>query len=150
MDVWVGLKKKLRTAELMLLSCGIGEHSWDSLIFQGDPTSPSYRKSVLNIHWKDWFWLKPQYFGPWWEERAHLKWPLCWEGLKAGGEGDNRGWDGWMASPTLWTWVWVSSRSWWWTGQLAMVQSMGSQRVRQKIRPLKIVRAYPLILASFS
>ena len=56
--------------------------------------------------------------------------PWCWERLKAGGEGDNRGWDGWMASPTWWTWVWVSSRSWWWTGRPGMLQSMGSQRVR--------------------
>ena len=49
----------------------------------------------------------------------------CWERLKAGGEGDNRGWDGWMASPTQWTWVWASSRSWWWTGRSGMLQSMG-------------------------
>ena len=52
-----------------------------------------------------------------------------WERLRAGGEGDNRGWDGWMASPTQWTWVWVNSGSWWWTGRSAMLQSMGSQRV---------------------
>ena len=45
--------------------------------------------------------------------------PWCWERLRAGREGDNRGWDGWMASPTRWTWVWVNSRSWWWTGGLA-------------------------------
>ena len=56
--------------------------------------------------------------------------PWCWERLKAGGEGDDRGWDGWMASPTQWTWVWVNSRSWWWTGRPGMLQSMGSQRVR--------------------
>ena len=49
--------------------------------------------------------------------------------LKAGGEGDGRGWDGWMASLTQWTWVWVSSGSWWWTGRPGMLQSMGSQRV---------------------
>ena len=53
----------------------------------------------------------------------------CWERLKAGGEGDNRIWDGWMASPTWWTWVWVSSGSWWWTGRPGLLQSMGSQRV---------------------
>ena len=53
----------------------------------------------------------------------------CWERLKAGGEGDNRGWDGWMASLTWWTWVWVSSGSWWWTGRPGMLQSVGSQRV---------------------
>ena len=51
------------------------------------------------------------------------------ERLKAGGEGDGRGWDGWMASPTRWTWVWTSSGSWWWTGKPGMLQSMGLQRV---------------------
>jgi len=55
---------------------------------------------------------------------------LCWERLKAGGEGDNRGWDGWMASPTQGTWVWVNSGSWWWTGRPGVLQSMGPQRVR--------------------
>ena len=54
----------------------------------------------------------------------------CWEGLGAGGEGDNRGWDGWMASMTQWTWVWVNSRSWWWTGRPGVLRFMGSQRVR--------------------
>ena len=53
----------------------------------------------------------------------------CWEGLGAGGEGDDRGWDGWMASLTRWTWVWVNSRSWWWTGKPGVLQFMGSQRV---------------------
>ena len=65
----------------------------------------------------------------WCEELIHLQRPWCWERLKAGGEGDNRGWDGWMASPTCWTWVWVSSRSWWWTGRPDVLQSMGLQRV---------------------
>ena len=54
----------------------------------------------------------------------------CWEGLGAGGKGDDRGWDGWMASPTRWTWVWVNSGSWWWTGRPGVLRSMGSQRVR--------------------
>ena len=49
------------------------------------------------------------------KELTHWKRPWCWEGLGAGGEGDNRGWAGWMASPTQWTWVWVDSGSWWWT-----------------------------------
>ena len=53
----------------------------------------------------------------------------CWEGLGAGGEGDNRGWDGWMASLTRWTWVWVNSGSWWWTGRPGVLRFMGSQRV---------------------
>ena len=50
--------------------------------------------------------------------------------MKAGGEGDDRGWDGWMASLTRWTWVWASSRSWWWTGKPGVLQSMGPQRAR--------------------
>ena len=56
--------------------------------------------------------------------------PWCWERLKAGGEWDNRGWDGWMASPTQWTWIWVNSGSWWWTGRPGMLRFMGLQRVR--------------------
>ena len=59
-----------------------------------------------------------------------LKRPWCWERLRVGGEGDDRGWDGWMASPTQWTWVWVDCRSWWWTGRPGMLWIMGSQRVR--------------------
>ena len=73
--------------------------------------------------------LKLQYFGYRCEELTHLKRPWCWEGLKAGGEGDDRRWDGWMASLTQWRWVWVNSGSWWWTGRPGIVQSMGSQRV---------------------
>ena len=74
--------------------------------------------------------LKLQYFGhPSCEELTHWKRPRCWEGLGAGGEGDDRGWDGWMASPTQWTWVWVNSGSWWWTGRPGMLRFMGSQRV---------------------
>ena len=66
----------------------------------------------------------------WWEELTHLKRPWCWERLKAGGgEGDDRGWDGWMASLTQWTWVWVGSRSWWWIGRPGVLRFMGLQRV---------------------
>ena len=56
--------------------------------------------------------------------------PLSWEGLGAGGEGDDRGWDGWVASPTRWTWVWVNSGSWWWTVKPGVLWFMGSQKVR--------------------
>ena len=58
-----------------------------------------------------------------------MKRPWCWESLKAGGEGDDKRWDGWMASPIQWTWVWASSGSWWWTGKPGELQSMGLQRV---------------------
>ena len=63
------------------------------------------------------------------DELTPWKRPWCWERLKAEGEGDNRGWDGWMASPIQWTWVWVGSRSWWWTGKPGVLQSIGLQRV---------------------
>ena len=73
--------------------------------------------------------LKPklQYFGHRCEELTHYKRPWCWERLKAGGEGDNRRWDGWMASLTWWAWVWASSGSWWWTEKPGVLQSVGSQ-----------------------
>ena len=74
--------------------------------------------------------LKLQYFGLLMRRKlTHLKRLCCWERLKVGGEGDSRGWDGWMASLTQWTWIWVISMSWWWTGRSDMLQSFGSQRV---------------------
>ena len=60
---------------------------------------------------------------------THWKRPGCWERLQAGGEGDDRGWDGWMASLTRWKWVSVNSGSWWWTGRPGVLWFMGSQRV---------------------
>ena len=59
----------------------------------------------------------------------HLKSPWCWQGLRAGREGDHRGWDGWMASLTWWAWVWVNSGCWWWTRRPGMLRFLGSQRV---------------------
>ena len=72
---------------------------------------------------------KLQYLATWCKELTHWERRWCWERLKAEGEGDDRGWDGWMASLILWTWVWVNSRSW--TGNPGVLQSMGSQRVGQ-------------------
>ena len=115
----------------MLLNCGIGEDYWQSLGLQGDPTSPSWRRSVLGVHWKDWCWSwNSNTLTTWWEELTCWKRSQCWERLRAGGEGDNRGWDGWMASPTQWTWVWVNSGSWWWTGRPGVLWFVGLQRVR--------------------
>ena len=88
-------------------------------------------KTSMNL-WK----LKLHTLATWCKELIHWKRPRCWERLKAGGEGDNRGWDGWMASLTHWTWVWASSRSWWWTGKLGVLQSMGLQRVRHGLSNL--------------
>ena len=115
---------------MMLLSCGVGEDSWESFGQQGDQTSPFYRNYALNIHWKDWCWSwSSNTLATWCKELTHWKRPWCWERLKAAGEGDNRGRDGCMTSPTQWTWVWASSGSWWWTGKPGVLQSMGSQRV---------------------
>ena len=106
-----------------------GEDSWKFLGLQGDPTSSYWQKSVLNIHWKDWYWSwNSNILATWYEELTHWKRPWCWERSKAG-EGDDRGWDGWMALSTQWTWVWVSSRSWWRTVRPGVLQSMGSQSV---------------------
>ena len=73
--------------------------------------------------------LKVQYLATWCEELTHLKRPWFWERLKVGGEGNDRGWDGWMASPTQWKWVWVGSGCWWWTGRPGVLWFMGLQRV---------------------
>ena len=85
--------------------------------------SPEYSLEGLMLN------LKLQYFG-------HLMWitdsfekPWCWEKLKMGVEGDYRGWECWVASPTQWTWVWVNSRSWWCAGRPGVLQSMGLQKV---------------------
>ena len=103
-----------------------------------------------NIHWKDWCWSwNFNTLATWCEELTHLKRPGCWERLMAR-EGDDRGCDGWMASPIQWTWVWVNSRSWWWTGRPGMLHSMVSERGRHnwgnelnwKPREYQIVRTH--------
>ena len=85
------------------------------------------KESVLGVHWKDWGWSwNSSTLATWCEELTHWKRPWCWERLRTGGEGDDRGWDGWMASPTLWTRVSASSGSWWWTWcSLACCDSRG-------------------------
>ena len=114
----------------MVLNCGVEEDSWVSLGQKGEPTSPSKRKSVLTIHWKDWCWSwNSSTLATSWEELTHWKRLWCWEGLGAGGEGDDRGWDDWMASLTPWTWVWVNSGSWWWIGRHGVLQFIRLQRV---------------------
>ena len=103
---------------------------WRRLLRVPWTTRRSNQETNLTIHWKDscrsW---SSNTLATWREELTHWKRPRCWERLKAGGEGDDGGWDGWMASPTRWTWVWVTSRSWWWTGKPGVLQSMGLQRV---------------------
>ena len=119
----------------MLLCRGVGEDSWESLGLQGDPTSPSWGRSVLGVHWKDWCWSwNSNTLATLCKELTHWKRPWCWERLRAGGEGDDRGWDGWMASSTRWTWVWADSRSWWWTGRPGMLRFMGVTKNRTQLR----------------
>ena len=131
MDVRVGLWRSLNAEELMLLNCGVGEDSWESLWTarrsnQSILKEISPRCSLEGLMLK----LKLQYFG-------HLMWrvdslekTLMLGEIRGRRRGDDRGWDGWMASPTQWTWVWVNSGSWWWTGRPGVLWFMGSQRVR--------------------
>ena len=94
------------------------------------PIIPKGNQSWMNIHWKDrcWSWNSNS-LAIWCEKLTHLKRCWCWERLEPGGEADDRGWDGWMASLTQGTWVLVDSGSWWWTGKPSMLQYMGAQRV---------------------
>ena len=111
----------------MLLNHGVGKHSWESLELQGDPTILKEISPGISLEGKM-LKLKLQYLATSCEELTHWKRLWCWEGLGAGGEGDNRGWDGWMTSLTRWMWVWVNSGSWWWTGRPGVLQFMGLQR----------------------
>ena len=98
----------------------------ESLGLQGDPTSLSSRRSVLGVHWKDWCWSwNTNTLSTLCEVLTDWKGPWYWERLSAGGEGEDRGWDGGMASPTPRTWVWVNSGSWWWTRRWARCGSWG-------------------------
>ena len=93
------------------------------------PNQSILKKSILNIHRTHWCWSS-NILATWWEAPTHWKRSWWWERLKAGGEGDNRGWDIWMALPIKWTWVWANSGKLWWTGKPGVLQSMGLQRVR--------------------
>ena len=111
----------------MLLNCGVGEDFLRVPWTERRSNQSILKESVLNIHWKDWCWSwNSNTLATWFEELTHQKRPWCWEILKAG-ERDSRGWDGWMASLTQWTWVWASSKSWWWTGRPGVLWSLGSQ-----------------------
>ena len=84
------------------------------------------------LKWTSQFWSwSSNTSATWCKELSHWQRPRCWQRLKAGGEGDNRGWDGWMASPTQCTWVWVNSGRWWRTGRPGVLQSVGSQMTEQ-------------------
>ena len=160
MDVRVGLWRRLSTEELMILNCGVGEDSWESLGLQGDPISPFWRRSALGflfclfvyrvffllLFFKFYFIfklyiivlvlegmmlkLKLQYFGHLMQRVDSLQRTLMLGGIggrRRRGRQRMRWLDG---IPTRWTWVWVNSRSWWWTGRPGVLQFMGSKRVR--------------------
>ena len=115
----------------MLLNCGVGEDlrvPWTARRF-----NQSILKEIsLECSSEKWCWSwNSNTLATWCKELTHLKRPWCWESLRAGGEGDDRGWYGWMTSLTQWTWVWVNSGSWWWTGRPGVLWSMELQRVRQ-------------------
>ena len=93
------------------------------------PVSPKGNESKI-IYWKNRYWSRSSNtLATWCEELTHWKKTLMLENIEVTGEGNERGWDIWMASPTPWIWVWESSRSWWWTSKPGMQQSMMSQRV---------------------
>ena len=132
MDVRVGLKETWAPKNWCFWTAVL-EQTLESLLDSKEikPVSPKGNQSW--IFWKGWGWCwrwNSNTLATWCEELTHWKRPWCWERLKAGGEGDNRGWDGWMASPIWWTWVWANSRSWWWTRKPGMLQSVGLQRAR--------------------
>ena len=110
----------------MLLNCGVGEDycgvecPLDCKEIQ--PIQPKGHQSWVFIGRTDVEGETPILLATWCEELTHWKRPWCWERLRAGGEGDFRGWDGWMASPTQWTWVWVHSGIWWWTGRPGLLR----------------------------
>ena len=126
------VKKAEHTKELMLLSCGVGEDSrvpWtarrpnQSILKE---ISPEYSLEGLMLK------LKLQYFCHLIWRLTHLKRPWWGEWLKVGEVEDDRGWDGYMTSPSQWTWVWANSGSSWWTGRPGMLQSMRLQRIRHE------------------
>ena len=111
-----------------------------TMVLEKTVESPLDRKEIQPVHPKqDQSWVfigrtdaeaeTPNTLVTWCKELTHLKRPWCWEWLRAVGEGDDRVCDGWMASLTQWTWVWVDSGSWWWTGRPGVLWFMGSQRV---------------------
>ena len=127
---WTVKKAERRKNGCFWENGGVGEDSWGSLGPQGDPTSPFWRRPTQGFLRKDWCesWNSSP-LATSREELTHWKRLWCWEGSGAGGEGDDRGGDGWMASLTPWTWVSVNSGSWWWTGRPGVPRFMGSPRV---------------------
>ena len=106
---------------------------------------------MLNIHWKDWCWSwNSRTLATWCEKLTHLKRSWWWERLGAGGEGDNRGWDGWMASPTRWAWVWAGFRNWYGQGGLACCSPWGHKELDTTERVNWTMEKYPILSKHFT
>ena len=134
-DDWTALGKQNDVLIQFVKQCSMDYCSF--YFFKGGQGMTHYynnnnlRKSTLNIHWKDWCWnWNSNTLATWCKYPTYWKRPWCWERLKAGEEGGNRGWDGWMVSPTQWSWVWANSRRQQRTGKPDVLQSMRLQRVR--------------------
>ena len=127
-ESWTVKKAERRRTDAFELWC------WRRLLrvpWTARRSNQSILKISPGIFWREWCWSwNSSTSATSCEELTHWKRLWCWERLGAGGEGDDRGWDGWMASPTWWMWVWVNSGSWWWTGRPGMLWFMGLQRVR--------------------
>ena len=134
-ELLVGRERQTGRAERIFravsLFCLIPQLWLCVIIHLSKPTEYTPRVMYIHaVHWKDWCWgWNSSTLATSCEELTHWKRLWCWEGLGAGGEGDDPGWDGWMASPTRWMWVWVNSGSWWWTGRPGVLRFMGSQRL---------------------
>ena len=106
-------------------------------------------KSVLNIHWKDWCWnWNSNTLATWCEELTHWKRPWSWERLKTGGEGDDRGWDGFMASLTQWTWVWASYGRWWRAGKSGVLHH-GVTKSQTRLSNWTTTSSFPVMSLEF-
>jgi len=128
MDVRAVLWRKLSAKELTLLNCGIGEDSWESHRLQGVQSVHSKGDQTLVFFGRNDAKAETPVIWPS-HSRVDSGNYWSWDKLGAQRKGDDRGWDGWMASLTQWMWVWVNSGSFWWTGRPGVLQSMGSQRV---------------------
>ena len=136
---------------VLLLNLGDGENSWESLGLQGDPKGvhPKGDQSWVFIGRTDAEVETPVHCPPHVKSWLSGKDPDAWERLRAWAEGDDRGWDDWMASPSQWTWVWVNPRSWWWTERPGMLQFMGLQRARHA-SATKLTESLVLCVCQFS
>ena len=127
-EIWSIKKSESRRADAFELWC------WRRLLrvpWKARRSNQSILKSVLNIHWKDWCWSRnSNTLATWCEELTHLKRPWCWERLKAKGEEGSSRWDGWIASPTQWTWTWANSRRYWRTGKPSVLHGITKSQTR--------------------